>query len=62
MSVMEEYALKEFVFQACWPLDFIGYRHTQDSAHPGLVLVEIVINTELQTHVYDDNLLKHTQS
>ena len=62
MSVMEEYALQEFVFQACWPLDFVGYRHTLVSAHPRLVLVEIVINAELQTRVYDDNLFKHTQS
>ena len=28
-SLTEECTLNELVFQAWWPLDFVGYHHTQ---------------------------------
>ena len=53
MSLTEECTSNEFVFQAWWPLDFVGYHHTRSVP----ILVLVVINAELQTYIQDDNLL-----
>ena len=50
MSLTEDCTLNEFVFQAWWPLDFIGYHHTRS------VPILVLVGDELQTHIQDDNL------
>ena len=56
MSWKNVHTLNEFVFQAWWPLDFVGYQILGQC--PSYSACRRYITAELQTHIQDDELIQ----